>query len=192
MRARSICGSACRRVLAALGRRLRDERGVALVMSLGTTTVLSIGLTGTIYMTSEGKRHAQSSNADQQAYALAEAGINNAIATLVVQYPSVNRWGNGGTSFTGTPVTDAIGTMTWSATYNATDRRWEVTGIGSVTNPTGPNTAPVARTAHAKIAPGILSTWSSYGLFSGDPTAACTDLKGGISVNVPIYIASCL
>jgi Tfp pilus assembly protein PilX len=66
--------------------RLRDETGVALVMALGTMLVLTIGLTSTVYMTSTSQRHAQHDNADQRAYALPEAGLNNAVAYLSSQY----------------------------------------------------------------------------------------------------------
>ena len=66
--------------------RLHDESGVALIMALGIMLVLTIGLSTTIHFTSASARHADSSNAGQKAYALAEAGVNNAIAVLHANY----------------------------------------------------------------------------------------------------------
>src|SRR3954470_18045232 len=66
--------------------RLSDERGIALVMALGIMLVLAIALTTTIYLTSSSGRHANSSNAGQKSFALAEAGVNNAISVLHAAY----------------------------------------------------------------------------------------------------------
>ena len=49
--------------------------------------VLTIALTTRIHFTSAGARHANSSNAGQKAYALAEAGVNNAVASCKTSYP---------------------------------------------------------------------------------------------------------
>ena len=56
-------------------------------MALGIMLVLTIALTSTIYLTSSSARHANTSNAGQKAYALAESGINNAVAVLERQLP---------------------------------------------------------------------------------------------------------
>ena len=77
---RSVRGS---RVLA----RLQDERGIALIMAIGILFVLTISLGTVIYVTSASARHAEHSNAGQKAYALAEAGVNNALAVLNAKYP---------------------------------------------------------------------------------------------------------
>src|SRR4051795_11495742 len=62
--------------------RLRDERGVALLMALGILLVLSLGFATSIALTSSGARHAGRSVADQKAYALAEEGVNNAVSVI--------------------------------------------------------------------------------------------------------------
>ena len=74
--------------------RLRDESGIALVMALGIMMVLTIALATVISFTSAGARHANSSNAGQKAYALAEAGLNNAITVLHASYdpPAAPVW----------------------------------------------------------------------------------------------------
>ena len=68
-------------------RRLGDERGIALVLALGIMLVLVVALTSTVYMTSSSGRHANVTNAGQRVYALAETGLNNAIAVLHAHYP---------------------------------------------------------------------------------------------------------
>src|SRR3954452_183976 len=74
------------RVPRRLSVRLSDERGIALVMALGIMLVLAIALTSTIYVASSSGRHASSSNAGQKAFALAEAGVNNAVSVLNSAY----------------------------------------------------------------------------------------------------------
>src|SRR5689334_20006006 len=70
------------RLLPRLRLRLRDERGMALVMAIGMTTVLGIaGTTAMVYSTSNSTESVQSSS-KQKAFSLAEAGINNAMAVL--------------------------------------------------------------------------------------------------------------
>jgi hypothetical protein len=66
---------------------LQDERGIALVMSLGILFVLTISLGTVIYVTSASARHADNSNAGQKAFALAEAGVQDALARLNANYP---------------------------------------------------------------------------------------------------------
>jgi hypothetical protein len=67
---------------------LQDERGIALVMSLGILFVLTISVGTVIYVTSASARHAEHSNAGQKAYALAEAGVHDAFAVLNSAYPN--------------------------------------------------------------------------------------------------------
>ena len=62
--------------------RLRDERGISLVVALGITMVLSISVGSMVVYTTSSQRQASRSNADQLALALAEAGLNNAMAVL--------------------------------------------------------------------------------------------------------------
>jgi hypothetical protein len=66
---------------------LRDERGIALIMAIGILFVLTISLTTVIYVTSASARHAEHSNAGQKAFALAEAGVQDAMALLNANYP---------------------------------------------------------------------------------------------------------
>jgi hypothetical protein len=76
-----------RRLGAAWHRLRRDEEGVALVLAILTMLVLTISLTTVIFVTASGARDAHRTNAGQKAYALAESGVNNALAVLNASYP---------------------------------------------------------------------------------------------------------
>ena len=76
-----------RRLGAAWRRLLREEEGVALVLAILTMLVLTISLTTVIFVTAAGARDAHRTNAGQKASALAESGINNALAVLNANYP---------------------------------------------------------------------------------------------------------
>ena len=52
------------------------------ILAIVTMLVLTITLTAVIFLTAAGARDAQRTNAGQRAYALAESGINNALAVL--------------------------------------------------------------------------------------------------------------
>jgi hypothetical protein len=169
---------------------LRDERGIALVMAIGIMFVLTIALTTTIYFSSASARHANTSNAGQKAYALAEAGVNNAIAQIAVHYPNPTTAGDPTWGASPGPVTDSIGTTSWSGLFDGVNT-WTVTGIGAVKNPTGG--ADITRTVTAKI-PVTLEPppFTKYGLFVDDDPGGCTRLRGGNTITVPVYAKGCL
>jgi Tfp pilus assembly protein PilX len=142
--------------------RLRDERGIALVMAIGIMFVLAIALTTTIFFTSASVRHANRSNAGQKAYALAEAGVNNAVAVLNTAYSATPAptFPGDATLLPARTTTYDGGTVTWSGTLAGPllgsasapwKWEWRITSTGSVQNPTGPATAPVTRTATAVV-----------------------------------------
>jgi Tfp pilus assembly protein PilX len=154
--------------------RLRDERGIALVMAIGVMFVMSLVLASIIGFTSANNRSANRQNADQQAFHLAEAGVNNSIAVLqkaygttvepFVDYYSPAAAGRIDPASLLPPRTSTYDgrTVTWSGTYclgqntltcsNGLDYGvWRLTATASVPNPTGPGAAPVTRTVKAKI-----------------------------------------
>ena len=102
--------------------------------------MLSLVLTVALEVSSSSNRHAARSNADEQAYRLAEAGLNNAVAvvaevgadtTRVEPQPVVAGDPNSTTS------TLTGGTVTWGGTYDARTKVWSIKSIGRVTNPSG-------------------------------------------------------
>jgi hypothetical protein len=99
--------------------RLRDESGIALVLALGIMLVLTIALGTTIYLAASAARDAQRTNGGQKAYALGEAGANNAIALLNDNYQA------GTTIYPGNPnlllsttLTSSVTTLPASTTIN--------------------------------------------------------------------------
>src|SRR5687767_15089271 len=63
--------------------RLRGEQGMVLPIALGIPAVLSISVVVVIESSTANSRAAYRSKGDQNAFALAEAGINNAMSVLM-------------------------------------------------------------------------------------------------------------
>jgi hypothetical protein len=116
-----------------------------------------------MYVTSSSARHAEHSNAGQKAYALAEAGLDNALAVLNTKYPSTTPYPGDPYAYTGGSflpekvTTYDEGKVTWSGTLQIATTgggwtwEWAITSIGEVENPTGPGAANVTRTIKAKV-----------------------------------------
>ena len=105
-----------RRVVAAWRRLLHEEEGVALVLAIITMLVLTIALTTVMFMTAAGARDAHRSNAGQKASALAESGINNALAVLNANYPGTTIYPGDSTLLPTRTTTYPTGSVTWSGT----------------------------------------------------------------------------
>ena len=184
--------------------RLQDERGIALVMSIGIMFVLTITVSSVMVYTAASAGHANHSNAGQKAYALAEAGVNNAFAVLNSKYhpgmtdafPGNPAWLPAPTTPTTTPYD--TGTATWSGTLvgplvsSPWKWEWRITSTGTVQNPTGPAAAPVTRKATA-IVPIVIppttpasATGPLNFLYSG-PTGTCGS-RTAVHVKAPVYV----
>jgi hypothetical protein len=129
-------------------RRIRDERGFALVLALGVMIVLSMTVVTVIESTSANQRSSNMSTGRVSAYALAEAGVNNAVAIL--RNTSNNALDQyvfcpDSSSLPTLPCTHtdtyATGRSVWSATLSwnpaAGTASWSVTSTGYVRNPFG-------------------------------------------------------
>ena len=190
-------GSLDRRGVLATWRSLnRDEDGIALVMALGVMFVLTIALATTISLTSASARHANRSDAGQKAYAIAEAGLNNAISQLVVNYPpyktpTSNEGDTGGTIGSGGSKSFAGGTVSWTGSFASATNIWSLTGLGTVPNPTGGSQIVRTSTAKVNVTPGVPFAYK-YGFFMGDPTAPCTLIDNSGGASLAVYVASCL
>jgi Tfp pilus assembly protein PilX len=139
--------------LPALPARLRDdERGITLIVALGVLVVLSILITTAVDYSSANARSASVSDKENTSYALAEAGVNNAMSILA------NPTNNALDKYLLCPVsavtptlpctrTDSYttGTATWSGTLNQNVATgavyWTITSSGYVQNPSGGGTA---------------------------------------------------
>jgi hypothetical protein len=130
--------------------RLKQQTGTALVMSVGVLAVLTITGTTTVAYTTSNSRMASRSQADELAFSLAEAGLNNAMAVLS------NPSNNAAKQIT-LPMTEATastatyegGTAKWYGVLNIGLMRWDITAIGLHRNPTGAGI--VRRTLTAKV-----------------------------------------
>jgi hypothetical protein len=177
--------------------RLRDERGIALVMALGILFVLTISLGTVLYVTSASARHAEHSNAGQKAYALGEAGVNNALAVLNANYPGTVAYPGNSSLLPARTTSYDTGTATWSGTLTgplaaSSPWRWEwrLTSTGTVQNPTGPAAAPVTRTVTAIVPVVIPPTTpvSAAGPLNFLYSGADMWFENSVHVKAPVYV----
>lgn len=164
-------------------RLLADERGFALAYALVAMLALGVASAAVVQYASQNARSASRSLADQQAYALAEAAMNEARAVLfAAPDPRV-----------ATAVPDAT-----TAYPTGTARRygvlagnvWTLTGIGTVSSPTG--AAPVVRSVTSKVAlsAGQRSSSSNaiWNYLYADSTTQCTELQNSVTIDIPLYV----
>jgi hypothetical protein len=112
-------GNRERRRILATWRRLRyDEEGIALVLAVLIMIVLMIMLTTVIFMAAAAARDAHRSNAGQKASALADSGINNALAVLNANYPGIIIYPGDATLLLSTTLTSPVTTLPASTTVN--------------------------------------------------------------------------
>src|SRR5436190_19830299 len=122
-----------------LRRLLHDERGMALVMAIGILMVLTIAGTAVVAYATANQQEASRTNASTQAFALAEAGLNNALAIIGnSSSPATSTLLPGSAS--PTPDTSPGGgkSSAWYGTWSPTGYgkgTWTVVGIGTVPSP---------------------------------------------------------
>ncbi|MGZ6728044.1 MAG: hypothetical protein ACXVFC_01890 [Gaiellaceae bacterium] len=138
-----------RKVLSA---RLRDERGIALVMAIGITTVLLIsGATALTYTTSS-QTESNQTRTRVSAFSLAEAGMNNAMSVLnlptnnALDPDTLPKCTTNNTKYTDPSAartdtstwnhsTLGTGTVDWCGTLVRASALWYVTAIGNAHSP---------------------------------------------------------
>jgi Tfp pilus assembly protein PilX len=162
-----------------LVRRANDESGVALVMALGILLVLMIVVTTVIFFTSANSRHANTSQASQQAFELAEAGLNNASSVLFkASDPSASTAvPAGSTALNG-------GTISWSGLLLGTI--WTLTGTGTVTNPAVPG-GTVTRTVTKQFSITLVPA-PAWSFNYSDATTGCLTVSNNAVVTAPLYV----
>jgi hypothetical protein len=123
---------------------LRTETGLALPIAMGIMMVLAVALVAVIGFTSAGARHSDRSQAENDAFAVAEAGINVALSVLGnATNPTVS------TLLPSTTTSVEGGTVTYSGTY--AQPVWTITSTGRVTNPSSSDAADIVRTLNQKV-----------------------------------------
>jgi Tfp pilus assembly protein PilX len=194
-----------------LRQRIQGERGMALVMAIGITTVLAIvGTTALAYSTS-GSQESNQSRSRQGAFSLAESGINNLMAILnlptnnALDPETLPKCTTNETKYTD-PTASRTTTSTWlhstldggSVDYCGTlvrkDALWYVTSIGSARNPNKAG-GTVTRTLEAKVTvtptltqPLNNPVWDY--LYAGHTGSTCDQtLNNNISGSSRMYVA---
>ena len=176
-------------------RRLSDEGGFALLIAIGVMLVLTITVTSVVSYSKASSRSANLSSSGQDAYAVAEAGINNAMSVIAVARADTSKLGaqpsapGDGSSMVTTYADGA--TATWGGSYNASTKTWTIKSIGAIRNPTGPGAAPLTRTLYATVsipAP----PYSFVALDSScDNHTLILRTSGKLTVTNGIYVNSC-
>ena len=184
--------------LRSLLNRLGDERGSSLVFALLTVLVTSVTVTSVIQYTTSNSRGSQRSEADQIAYALAEAGLNNGAAVL--SKPSNNALDPTVLPGSEPPDSDTTyvreyegGTSKWWGVLSG--HVWTMHGLGIVKDPTG-RTADVIRhaTSTIKIQPTLeqeLNNNAFNYMFAKSTTAAdgCdVTLENSVAIDTSLFI----
>ncbi len=158
---------------------------MALILALGMSVVLgSAGTTVMVYSTQD-LTSSKRSDAETRAFALAEAGLNDAYATLH----------NSSTPLMPDAVPQSTqtvgdGTISWYGTLDQTTNTWTLTGQGSVRNPG--HASAVVRVVHGKVQYGTSTHGSANNavwnfIYSDDPNY-CMSLANSTTVTVPLYV----
>jgi Tfp pilus assembly protein PilX len=187
-------------------RRLTDERGQSLVLTLLVLFVLAIVLSTVILFTSSNQRNSSYQKAAQTANSLAEAGLNNAISVLAnpnnspyletaatstqqAVLPDNNYYAPTSKAYSG-------GNVEWWGTLNQSTEAWTVYGRATVPNPTGPTAAAIVKTIHATVQVNLpkpnsyqVGVWNTvYSPFGPTPNTCDTSIGQGINISVPVYV----
>ena len=175
---------------------LKDQSGIALVMSVGMIAVLSIVGTTTLVYTTANARSGVVSKDNERAFSLAEAGLNNAMAVLSL--PTNNALDPDvlpSTEATASSATYEGGTVKWYGTLDRANAMWTITSLGLYNNPTGQGVAQVRRKLTAKVP--IIPTYTqplnnpvwNY-LYAGHTGSACDQtLNNNITGSSRMYVA---
>ena len=176
-------------------RLLRGEGGFSMVFTLLTLLVTTVTMTAAIQYTTSNSSSANRSEADQIAYALAEAGLANGAAVL--SNPS-----NNALSQSTLPSTEPTADANYILAYEGgtvkfwgvlTGHQWIMHGVGIVTDPTG-RTAPVRReaTSTIKIQPTLSQALNSNAwnfMFAKNTAGACdVTFENSVTVDTSLYI----
>jgi hypothetical protein len=173
---------------------LHDERGIALVLALIVLTLLTAVLTTVVSLTAANARDAQRSNAGIKASALAETGINNALAVINGSYSGSVAYPGDSTLLSPRTTTYPGGSVTWSGTLVSDGATppvytWQITSTGAAANPTGVSAASVTRAATAAV-PVILPASqqnNSFSTLNWIYSGTDTTFSQSVQVNSPVY-----
>jgi Tfp pilus assembly protein PilX len=166
--------------------RLREERGIALVMALGILVAISITTAALLTYTSSNVRTIRYGDARQKASAIAEAGLNEAVSVLSQTAASGGDVRDPSALPAGSDTFDGGSSALWSGTVSGDT--WSLTSTSTVKNPSG--AAVIHRTASTQFrvgvdGEGLAPAWQYT--YSDAPT--CMTLSNSSQIAVPFYIS---
>jgi Tfp pilus assembly protein PilX len=171
---------------------VREERGIALVMALGILVVFSVTTASLLTYASSQVRTARYQDARISARALAEGGINEAVAVL--NLPSNNALTP--SLLPSTTSTYSGGSALWSGSLDQTTATWTITSTGRVKNPTGAATVTRTLTVHVGITPTLGQTLNNqawnyiyvYKANDGNPSTCEMTIRNSVNLATPLYV----
>jgi len=181
---------------------LRREEGIALVLALGTMTVVGMLATTAMFYATSNESNASRSSLDMSAHSLAEAGVNNAMAVLsnppngVVCDPQTtctnilpNSLGTANVSTYGN------GYVKWWGVYDATTSTWQLNANGYERNPATTGGQVVRRVSvttkmrPTPMQPNQNPVWNYIvSMRTGTPGGCDETLDNGINIASPLYV----
>jgi hypothetical protein len=183
------------RLLSRIRAAARDEQGIALVLALTTALVLTMLGTTVMISTTQNQGQAARMRGDVSAHALAEAGLNNAMAIL--SKPTNNAMSPAtlpGTEATASWNQYDDGTAYWWGTFDQTTTTWELYGKGVARNPNGGRDVIRYVKAMTKIRGSLMQpannpVWNYVvSLSTGTPGGCDMTLENSMNMQSPLYV----
>jgi Tfp pilus assembly protein PilX len=181
---------AFRSALARLLRRVRDETAVSMVISLGVMSVFTTAATATLSYSLSNDRHSSQAKTEVLAQSLAEAGLNNAMATL--SNPSADALDP--TLLSTETISYEGGNVTWSGVLSG--NTWTVTAVGRAANPQAGYASESVHTSTVTVKVQSALTqplnnmaWNYiYVTKTGDPDGCDQTLSNSVELDTPLYV----
>lgn len=164
------------------------------MLALGVLAVTSMAVVSAVDYSAANGRHSSYSKAAQESYALAEAGVNNALAVLS------NPDNNALTQATLPPSEQSssyqdyvTGRARWWGVFDGLGT-WQVCGLGLVRNPTGPGLPQVRRQicANADVANSLAQKLNNQAwnyIFAKDTGNTCdVTIVNNVMIDASLYV----
>jgi hypothetical protein len=177
-------------------RLLRKQDGIALIVSMGVLSMLTISGTTVMVYTTSNTKTSELSRSNEKSFSLSEAALNDAMAVLA--NPDNNALKQAtlpSTEATASSAEYEDGTAKWWGVFNPGNNVWSVSALGLYANPAGPGLAKVRRmlTARVPVTPTYLQplnnpVWNY--LYAGHTGSACDQtLNNNIIGSSRMYVA---
>lgn len=172
-------------------RNLQSEDGIALLMSVWFTVILLAVAGSLIYYSTANSSSASTAQANQKAFNLAEAGLNEGISILYNSSTQNSQSALPSACCTGADTTTYAGsTINWWGTWNAASSTWTVYGKGTVPAPVSGSNA--VRSVYQQVRIGsngaTVAGNPAWGyIFSDNKNGSCLSLANSVQINDPLY-----